>query len=78
MIVIHTSQVATDGTPETEHDADLLQAHAAELFAGQLAADRVPSVHAIRAQLHVGQALAQRLQDCLAAGAARRAESPAA
>ena len=44
----------------------------------QLAADHVPSVRAIRAQLHVGQPRAQRLRDCPAAGAARRLESPAA
>lgn len=78
MMVIRSSQVLADGTPETEHDADPLQEQAAELFAEQLAAARVPSVRAIRAQLHIGQPRAQRLRDCLAAGAARRAESPAA
>lgn len=57
---------------------DPLDEQAAEIFADQLAADRVPSVRAIRAQLHVGQPRAQRLRDHLAAGAARRAESPAA
>jgi hypothetical protein len=55
MMVIRSSQVPADGTPETEHHADLLQEQATELFAEQLAADRVPSVRAIRAQLHVGQ-----------------------
>jgi len=35
----------------------------------QLAADRVPSIRAIRAQLHVGQPRAQRLRDYLATGA---------
>jgi hypothetical protein len=49
-----------------------------ELFAEQLAADRVPSVRAIRAQLHVGQARAQRLRDYLATGSARRVENPSA
>ncbi len=78
MMVIRSSQVPADGTPGTEHDADPLQEQAAELFAGQLAADRVPSVRAIRAQLHVGQPRAQRLRDYLATGAARRAESPVA
>jgi hypothetical protein len=72
MMVIHSSQVPADSTPETEHDTDPLQGQAAELFAEQLAADRVPSVRAIRAQLHVGHARAQRLRDCLAAGAAKR------
>ena len=77
-IVIRSSQVAADCTPETEHDADALQERAAELFAEQLAADRVPSVRAIRAGLHVGQARAQRLRGYLAAGAARREQNPAA
>lgn len=34
----------------------------ADMFAEQLAADRVPSIHAIRAELHVGQPRAQRLR----------------
>jgi hypothetical protein len=55
MLIIRSSQVPADGTSETECDADPLREQAAELFAGQLAADRVPSVRAIRAQLHVGQ-----------------------
>jgi hypothetical protein len=78
MLVIRSSQVPAGGAPETENDADPLQEQAAELFADDLAADRVPSVRAIRAQLHVGQPRAQRLRDYLAAGAARRVESPAA
>jgi hypothetical protein len=78
MMVIHGSQVPADARPGTGLDADPLHEQAAELFAGQLAADRVPSVRAIRAQLHVGQARAQRLRDNLAAGAARRAQDPAA
>ena len=44
------------------------------MFAGRLMAGRVPSVRDIRAQLHVGQARAQRLRDYLAVGAARRVE----
>jgi hypothetical protein len=78
MMVIRSSQVPADGTPETGRDADPLQEQAAGLFAGQLAADRVPSVRAIRSQLHVGQPRAQRLRDCLASGVARRVENPAA
>jgi nucleotide-binding universal stress UspA family protein len=78
MMVIRSSQVPVVGTPETEHDADPLQEQAAELFAEQLAADRVPSVRAIRSQLHVGQPRAQRLRDYLASGVARRVENPAA
>jgi hypothetical protein len=77
-MVIESSQVLVDGTPDTGHDADPLEQQAAELFAEQLAADRVPSVRAIRAQLHVGQSRAQRLRDYLATGIARRAESLAA
>jgi hypothetical protein len=78
MMIIRSSQVPADCTPDTQHDADPLQEEAAELFAERLAADRVPSVRAIRAQLHVGQPRAQRLRDYLATGAARRVESPAA
>lgn len=51
MMVIRGSQVPAGGTPAAGRDADLLQEQAAELFAGQLAAARVPSVRAIRAQL---------------------------
>ena len=66
MMVIRSSQVPADRAPGNQHDADPLQERAAELFAGQLAADRIPSVRAIRAQLHVGQPRAQRLRDHLA------------
>jgi len=50
---------------------------AAELFAEQLAVERVPSVRAIRVPLHVGQFWAQRLWDYLVTGAAgwRKARS---
>jgi hypothetical protein len=78
MMVIRSSQVPAVSTSGTGCDADPLREQAAELFAAQLAADRVPSVRAIRAQLHVGQSRAQRLRDHLAAGAVRQAESPAA
>jgi len=78
MMVIRGSQVPPRAAPGTGLEADPLQERAAELFAGQLAADRVPSVRAIRAQLHVGQPWAQRLRDHLATGAARQAQSPAA
>ena len=78
MMVIRSSQAPADGTPGTGRDADPLQERAAEVFARQLAADRVPSVRAIRAQLHVGQPRAQRLRDYLATAPARRVESPAA
>jgi hypothetical protein len=55
MMVIRDSQVPTEAAPGSLGDADPLQERAAELFAGQLAADWVPSVRAIRAVFHVGQ-----------------------
>jgi hypothetical protein len=69
MMVIRSSQTASDGVPDNERASDPLREQAAEVFAEQLAADRVPSVRAIRASLHVGQPRAQRLRDYLAAGA---------
>lgn len=66
MIVIRGSQVQAADTPEGERTADPLREQAAELFAEELAADRVPSVRAIRAQLHVSQPRAQRLRKYLA------------
>ena len=78
MMVIRGSQPAPGGITGNTDDLDPLGEQAAEIFADQLAAHRVPSVRAIRAQLHVGQPRAQRLRDYLATGAASRAESPAA
>jgi hypothetical protein len=46
---------------------DPLGEQAAVVFAAELAADRVPSVRAIRSALHVGQPRAQRLREYLAA-----------
>jgi hypothetical protein len=48
-------------------DPDPLQVQAAQAFAGELAAGRVPSVRAIRGRLHVGQPRAQRVRAYLAA-----------
>ena len=48
---------------------DPLREQAAVVFAADLAADRVPSVRAIRTALHVGQPRAQRLREYLAAAA---------
>jgi hypothetical protein len=78
MMVIRGSQVPAEATSEAGRGADPLQEQAAELFAGQLAADRVPSVRAIRAQLHVGQPRAQRLRDYLAGASGRHKENLAA
>jgi hypothetical protein len=69
MVVIRSAQAASEGTPSGGGLADPLQEQASEVFAGKLAADRVPSIRAIRAQLHVGQPRAQRLRDHLAVGA---------
>jgi hypothetical protein len=78
MMVIRGSQVLSDGISDSADSPDPLREQAVDIFADQLAADRVPSIRAIRAQLHVGQPRAQRLRDYLAQGAASRAESPAA
>jgi hypothetical protein len=78
MMVVRSSQAVPRGTSDSLGIPDPLQEQAAEVFADQLAADRVPSIRAIRARLHVGQARAQRLREYLATGAARRADSPAA
>jgi hypothetical protein len=78
MMIIRSSQVPVEDTLQTAHDADPLQEQAAELFAEHLAADRVPSVRAIRAQLHVGQPRAQRLGDYLASTSGKLEENLAA
>jgi hypothetical protein len=78
MMVIRSSQAAPGVASDNAGIPDPLQERAADIFAGQLAADRVPSVRAIRAELHVGQPRAQRLRNYLAAGVAGAAESPAA
>jgi hypothetical protein len=79
MMVIRSSQVPpVKGSTRAGHEADPLQEQAVELFAGHLAADRIPSVRTIRAQLHVGQARAQRLRDYLAAASGRHVDKLAA
>jgi hypothetical protein len=77
MMVIRGSQPIPDCVPCNADVPDPLQKQAAEVFASHLAADRVPSVRAIRAQLHVGQPRAQRVRDYLATGSASRAQNPA-
>lgn len=72
MMVIQSAQVPTGDKSETYQDADPLQEEAVELFAEELAVDQVPSVRAIRAQLHVGQPRAQRLRDYLASATGGR------
>jgi hypothetical protein len=80
MVIIRGSQVPTV-VPQAHGDPvvnDPLGDQAVLVFAADLAAERVPSIRAIRAQLHVGQPRAQRLRDYLAAGAVRRPEYPVA
>jgi hypothetical protein len=71
MMIIRGAQTGT--APSGPHDGapviDPLGEQAAVVFAAELAADRVPSVRAIRAALHVGQPRAQRLRGYLAAAA---------
>ena len=68
MMVIRGSQPAPGGVTGSADNPDPLGEQAAEIFADQLAAHRVPSVRAVRAQLHVGQPRAQRLRGYLATG----------
>jgi hypothetical protein len=75
MMVLRGSQLAPHAVSAAEGIADPLCADALDVFADQLAADRVPSVRAIRLQLHVGQPRAQRLRDYLAAGTQGQAGS---
>jgi Protein of unknown function (DUF2637) len=77
MMVICSSQAAPHALSDGAGIPDPLLEQAAEVFADELAADRAPSVRAIRARLHVGQPRARRLREYLAT-AARRADSPAA
>jgi hypothetical protein len=55
---------------------DPLDEHATLVFAADPAGDRVPSIRAIRAALHVGQPRVQQLRDDLATAAVRQAEAP--
>ena len=67
MMVIRVPRLPDTAAQDRAGVPDPLQEQAAEIFAGQLAADRVPSIRAIRAQLHVGQPRAQRVRAYLAA-----------
>jgi hypothetical protein len=68
LMMIRASQSASDAVPATAGVLDPLCGDAAGAFADELAADRVPSIRAIRLRPHVGQPRAQRLRDYLAAG----------
>lgn len=76
MMIIRGARVpagvtAGAGLPCRPPAADPLQVQAAQLFADDLAAGRVPSVRVIRTRLHVGQPRAQRAQAYLASLTAR-------
>jgi hypothetical protein len=68
MMVIRGGQMPAFTPIERVNDSATgpLGERAADVFAADLAADRVPSVRAIRAALHVGQSRAQRLRGYLA------------
>jgi hypothetical protein len=69
MMIIRRAQTLAPA-PRAYDDAspgDPLGQRAVAVFAAELAADRVPSIRAIRAELHVGQPRAQRLRGYLAA-----------
>lgn len=69
MVIIRGAQTSA-AVPRPNEGAPMLDPlgeQAVEVFAGELAADRIPSVRAIRAALHVGQPRAQRLREYLAA-----------
>jgi hypothetical protein len=70
MMIIHGAQVPADVTAAAglsgPPDAHPLQARAAQAFADDLAAGRVPPARAIGTRLHVGQPRAQRTQAYLA------------
>ena len=71
MVSIRSGQVpagmaAGPGAPGAAGDGPL-QAQAAQEFAAEVAAGRMPSVRVIRARLHVGQPRAQRVRAYLTA-----------
>jgi hypothetical protein len=68
MMVIRGGQMpaVTPIGHDNDSATDPLGERAAVVFAAELAAERVPSVRAIRAALHVGQSRAQRLRGYLA------------
>ena len=71
MVVVRSAQAPEGTAPWAGASGapsdDPFQAQAAEEFAGEVAAGRVPSVRMIRARLHVGQPRAQRARAYLAA-----------
>jgi hypothetical protein len=80
MLIIRSAQVPAVASNMRDDGSatDPLGERAAVVFADDLAADRVPSIRAIRAALHVGQARAQRLRRYLSTVAEINGESLAA
>jgi hypothetical protein len=77
-MIIRRVQVPT-AMPSLHDDAcvaDPLDERAAQVFAVELAADRVPSIRSIRATLHVGQRRTQRLSKYLATTAKTHKRRP--
>jgi hypothetical protein len=74
MVIRGTQQTTGDVSPETEHAAagmpHALQTQAAEEFADDVTAGRLPSIRVIRTRLHVGQPRAQLVRAYLATLAA--------
>jgi hypothetical protein len=74
MIIRGTQQTVGDVSPQAEAAVaampQVLQAKAAEEFAGDVTAGRPPSIRVIRARLHVGQPRAQLVRAYLATLAA--------
>ena len=66
MVIIRSAQAPAGTMPVPGASGapgdDSFQARAAEAFAGEVAAGRIPSVGTIRARLHVGQPRAQRVR----------------
>ena len=68
MTIIRGAPRVSAPVPATEHvsahvlDADPLQVQAAQAFADDLTANRLPSIRAIRTRLHVGQPRAQQVR----------------
>ena len=58
---------AAEHVPETVSGTDPLRVQAAEVFAADVAAGRVPSIRAIRSRLRVGQPRARQVRAYLAA-----------
>jgi hypothetical protein len=79
MIIRGAETLAAAPSPDANVSViDPLGKRAAMVFAAELAADRVPSIRAIRTALHVGQPRAQRLREYLATVAETHPENLAA